>query len=898
MKFGKTLRVSVFESWSAYYIDYKRLKQVLRSNIPNGNGNPSDISDVWDRFDSLLRKYVTVTLSFYEASISGCESVLDAIVEELALKDMAAVLVTSTAMQTRTKNAINMLSQLSEFYGINYTALRKIAKKWQKRHGLQQPLPADYVDSIWPLADKQREVTRIGVLLSQLQVLLLRLDVSGPLTTSTAASGGPLGKLSPSTRDQTDAIRDRTPSVLSLLSMDSESNLFASPDGDSIPTTPDMPHGVAYAAMIARQLTLKGDCDELEVLLKENADDALDILRTVGDDGRSLLHISAFCANLDILALLLSYPTIEGIIDIGDVEDRTALHEASMNGHLECVELLLSKGANPMVKDSTGWTARDESLYAGYMKVSSALKQYEGQWRAAHPQPLPVLPKPLATAERIPSTTGDGPPKPNLIEIRAPKKALQPHQLEVILTFATQPIKGYGPFSTGINAICVYKVTDPVCADSEKQLLAEVSTPIPEDFADVVVPLEQSVESCRVHLLTHWFLIEVNGSNGIFQAHCYVGPRHLTQSCDIISLDLYDKTGCCVGELTLEYSMIWPFPSSTLPSHYEGQSYAMNVTVIGHRGAGSSSSVRAVYDLQQEEGSSGGDTMTPQYRRSHFRENTILSFVTAASLGANYIEFDVQLSSDSVPVIYHDYRVPIPKSNVTMAIDQLTAKQFLSLGDPAEHSGRSRSAGKIRHDEDVLSNGKVESVVKKEKEQAIQDSLTSFEKMFKVVPENVGFNVELKYPNSMRRLREKLHPMDRNLWLDKVLDVVFRLAGKRSILFSTFDSNIARMCHRKQAVYPVFFLTAAGMDDHWDNRGASLKHALRFAKSAELPGLVSHCEPILEAPALIDLVKNNGVVLFTYGAPNNSIENCRMQKFRGVDAVIVDHVFHISKNLQ
>lgn len=41
------------------------------------------------------------------------------------------------------------------------------------------------------------------------------------------------------------------------------------------------------------------------------------------------------------------------------------------------------------------------------------------------------------------------------------------------------------------------------------------------------------------------------------------------------------------------------------------------------------------------------------------RENTIASLKKAASFGADFVEFDVQLSKDLVPVIYHDFHVCI-----------------------------------------------------------------------------------------------------------------------------------------------------------------------------------------------------------------------------------------------
>lgn len=41
------------------------------------------------------------------------------------------------------------------------------------------------------------------------------------------------------------------------------------------------------------------------------------------------------------------------------------------------------------------------------------------------------------------------------------------------------------------------------------------------------------------------------------------------------------------------------------------------------------------------------------------RENTIASLKKAAASGADMLEFDVQLSKDMVPVIYHDFYVCI-----------------------------------------------------------------------------------------------------------------------------------------------------------------------------------------------------------------------------------------------
>lgn len=86
----------------------------------------------------------------------------------------------------------------------------------------------------------------------------------------------------------------------------------------------------------------------------------------------------------------------------------------------------------------------------------------------------------------------------------------------------------------------------------------------------------------------------------------------------------------------------------------------VSTRVIGHRGLGKNMSDKKSLQLG---------------------ENTVESFIAAASLGASYVEFDVQLTKDSVPVIYHDFLVA--ESGVDIPMHLLTAEQFLHLNDRA-----------------------------------------------------------------------------------------------------------------------------------------------------------------------------------------------------------------------
>lgn len=72
------------------------------------------------------------------------------------------------------------------------------------------------------------------------------------------------------------------------------------------------------------------------------------------------------------------------------------------------------------------------------------------------------------------------------------------------------------------------------------------------------------------------------------------------------------------------------------------------------------------------------------------RENTIASLKKAAAHGADMVEFDVQLSKDLVPVIYHDFfvYVSLKKKTVTgeiqhdmleLPMKDLTLAQLMEL---------------------------------------------------------------------------------------------------------------------------------------------------------------------------------------------------------------------------
>lgn len=107
-----------------------------------------------------------------------------------------------------------------------------------------------------------------------------------------------------------------------------------------------------------------------------------------------------------------------------------------------------------------------------------------------------------------------------------------------------------------------------------------------------------------------------------------------------------------------------------MPLQYNAKKYIYSALHIGHRGSGQSNN--------------HGD---PSAYKSLFKENTIYSFVQAAKKGVNFVEFDVLLTKDRIPIVYHDFqtRVSLERmgSRLTdfhdLEINQLSLKELQSL---------------------------------------------------------------------------------------------------------------------------------------------------------------------------------------------------------------------------
>ncbi|SCU92045.1 LAMI_0E08504g1_1 [Lachancea mirantina] len=380
------------------------------------------------------------------------------------------------------------------------------------------------------------------------------------------------------------------------------------------------------------------------------------------------------------------------------------------------------------------------------------------------------------------------------------------------------------------------------------------------------------------------------------------------------------ETLSVLGTVSFEFMVVTPFSHPKMSDERTTTYWKSLVStrVIGHRGLGKN--MLANKSLQ-------------------LGENTVESFIAAASLGASYVEFDVQLTKDNIPVVYHDFLVA--ESGADIPMHELTLEQFLDLNnaDKHHHLNGSDSSQKPHSLDDVdaaaiqrslstisaeggrgrnkhLWNGiplskhyedrmRLTRTFKKNnykgnaRGHSIASSFVTLKELFKKIPQNVGFNVECKYPMLDEAQEEDIGQVavELNHWCDTVLKVVYDNAKGRDIIFSSFHPDICVMLSLKQPSIPILFLTEGGTQKMADPRAASLQNAIRFARSWNLLGIVSAAKPIVRAPRLAQIVKSNGLVCVTYGVDNNDPEVAKIEMDAGVDAVIVDSVLAVRRGL-
>lgn len=289
------------------------------------------------------------------------------------------------------------------------------------------------------------------------------------------------------------------------------------------------------------------------------------------------------------------------------------------------------------------------------------------------------------------------------------------------------------------------------------------------------------------------------------------------------------------------------------------------VAVVGHRGDGANRSSAMC--------------------NAEVRENTLAAFEKAAMNGADFVELDVQLTKDGVPVIWHDDRLFFRRNGVIekYRISEIDLAELRSLQSDVVLMRDFKANGHARevseHLEDWLCGN--ESAVP-----TLEDVLTK-------IPTCIGLNLEIKFLEenpTNRAERDRMH--------EALINTLLEHAEDRRIVLSSFDPDSAIELRAYQLPYPVFMLTERG--DHPDPRRNSLAAALMVAIGAGLDGVACEVAQLLDEAREIGkymaVAKRAGLKIVTFGSSTDPDALARILKL-GVCAVITDHIQFTRENL-
>lgn len=633
------------------------------------------------------------------------------------------------------------------------------------------------------------------------------------------------------------------------------------------------------------------------------------------EHGETALHLAARFGHLESAKALLETCSV-GTVNLNMPENTfgwTPILLASVDGHLPIVEFLVAAGADLTQPDSSGWTAIEHATLRGHMNIAKMLSAHTPAKKAPSVTKSSLLDAPRKSSSLHERTSNSSSKDSNLAQISLPvksfghryltnesmilvslgsmdhRKDVKPVQLDnipVAKAHATQLDTALSIVVSVLGAIGEPAVIDlPVQENISTEPIVFTTKDITKvkvlfDIVPTYAGADEQVVGRGVALLS-----SVKPS---------IGSKRMNLQGDLSVPIVSAKTLDVLGSVNFNFLVVTPFthPNMTIT---ETDTYWKSLAapmVIGHRGLGKNIASRKSLQLG---------------------ENTMQSFIAAANLGASYVEFDVQLTKDHVPVIYHDFLVS--ETGIDAPVHALTLEQFLHVGDSQsprpsrppspsrkenvnassvshenrrrhratslgamDHHQSSDMAERMKHTRDF----KIQGFKGNSRGNFIQAPFTTLEEMLRKLPASIGFNIEMKYPMLFESEEHEMdtYAVELNSFVDTVLKMVYDLAGKRNIIFSSFNPDICLLLSLKQPSIPILFLSDAGTSSVGDIRASSLQEAIRFASRWNLLGVVAAAEPLVLCPRLVRVIKESGLVCVSYGSLNNEPENVKVSPLR------------------
>ena len=594
--------------------------------------------------------------------------------------------------------------------------------------------------------------------------------------------------------------------------------------------------------------------------------------------GTTRLYLAAQANDEAVVKAILASPSArhDQLNVIETAKGWTPLIVACVKGFAPIVRLLIGAEAKQDLFDFAGWTAKEHAVFRGHLKVAKLLATQEFREHSAPSaglQPLarrPVDYRRQSSSSQIFVYLGPSHTRSNLDPVELGTHLFDPNM--DITSFGVM-IKAQG---TSNNSS--YSIQLPILENLvNKPLLFSTEDP---GKVTLVFELFRSTSNSDKS-------IQVIGTGIALLQSLRQGFAPKRESLIRHSTVPILQKGLmtCIGAVTFSVLIITPFQLETsLPKTSPGfWKETWSYPVVGHRGSGANSTART--NLQ-------------------VGENTFQSFLSAINRGACGVEFDVQLTKDYHPVIYHDFNVKesggdIPLHGLTFDQFQhfsrsqaprgdlltLGEQRFLERSDPdgkLHSKPRSHSVNKYDdyRSQDLLERiryteeGLLGHVKGNLRGCSIQEPSTILEQLLTELPESVAFDLEIKYPMLWEAEDRNMEffAIELNFYVDTILTMIFRRCGDRNITLSSFSPEICIALACKQQTFPILMINKAGSVPVSDVRAGSLQGAIEFATAWDLAGVVMISDPFVMCPRLLTYTKDLGLVVSSYGPLNNDPE--------------------------
>lgn len=404
---------------------------------------------------------------------------------------------------------------------------------------------------------------------------------------------------------------------------------------------PDFARSLHHPSSVALACKL-GNLELLKLLISKNA--SVDL---ADEDGETPLLFAIRSHFLEGVKVLI----YDGHVDVNlaeKVNGWTPLMIASMEGFKDIVEALLEAKADKDVVDQNGWSASEHAVFRGYLDIG----------RLTLPKDTKLHLDPAVRAKFTNTTSDDESGQ------STPTSSVSPTKTKPASKAVSKASRLYGhKYLTDLSMIIITlgsnDVRNPLChkfielvekfqgEDQQRRLSLSVSATnasgefpiidLPSEFTHAFYPEPIVLFTPQPEEVTLRFdLIETFGSSrnsnvlargtsvlaGDFiftKSKGFKGPTEKASLRGQQTVPLVQaKDLDCVGTLGFEYFVITPFENKNMRIGDRYTYYkSVDTQVIGHRGSG----------------------MNRKGSKLQVGENTVLSFVTAASLGAEYVEF-------------------------------------------------------------------------------------------------------------------------------------------------------------------------------------------------------------------------------------------------------------------